>query len=54
MKTTKKKPFWPMIGLGGFFGALHFPGHAQLYVMAVVALIGLIVPGVVIFIQNQK
>ncbi len=43
-----------LAGLGGFFGALHFPGHAQLYVMAVVALIGLIVPGVVIFIQNQK
>jgi len=43
-----------LAGLGGFFGALHFPGHTQLYVMAVVALIGLIVPGVVIFIQNQK
>jgi hypothetical protein len=41
-------------GIGGFFGALHFPGHAQLYVMAVVALIGLIVPGVIILLQNQK
>lgn len=41
-------------GLGGFFGALHFPGHEQLYVMAVVAVIGLIVPGVVIHFQNQK
>ena len=41
-------------GIGGFFGALHFPGHTQLYVMAVVALIGLIVPGVAIFMQNQK
>jgi hypothetical protein len=41
-------------GIGGFFGALHFPGHAQLYVMAVVALIGLIVPGVTILLQNQK
>ncbi len=41
-------------GIGGFFGALHFPGHEQLYVMAVVALIGLIVPGVAIFMQNQK
>ena len=28
-------------GIGGFFGALHFLGHTQLYVMAVVALIGL-------------
>ena len=41
-------------GIGGFFGALHFPGHAQLFVMAVVALIGLIVPGVTILLQNQK
>ena len=43
-----------LAGLGGFFGALHFTGHAQLYVMAAVALIGLIVPGVTIFMQNQK
>ena len=41
-------------GFGGFVGALHFPDHTQLYVMAVVALIGLIVPGVAIFIQNQQ
>lgn len=41
-------------GIGGFFGALHFSGHTQLYVMAVVALIGLIVPGVTILLQNQK
>lgn len=41
-------------GIGGFFGALHFPGHTQLYVMAGVAIIGLIVPGLAILIQNQK
>ena len=41
-------------GLGGFFGALHFPGHEQLYVMAVVAVIGLVVPGVLIQLQNKK
>ena len=41
-------------GLGGFFSALHFPGHEQLYVMAAVAVIGLIVPGVLIQLQNQK
>ena len=41
-------------GIGGFFGALHFPDHAQLYVMTAVAIVGLIVPGVAIFIQNQK
>lgn len=41
-------------GLGGFFGALNFQGHEQLYVMAVVAVIGLVVPGVLIQLQNQK
>ena len=41
-------------GIGGFFGALHFSGHTQLYVMAVVALIGLVVPGITILLQNQK
>ena len=41
-------------GIGGFFGALHFSGHTQLYVMAIVALIGLIVPGITILLQNQK
>ena len=41
-------------GLGGFFCALHFPGHTQLYVMAAVAVIGLVVPGVLIQLQNQK
>ena len=41
-------------GLGGFFCALHFPGHEQLYVMAAVAVIGLVVPGVLIQLQNQK
>ena len=41
-------------GIGGFFGALHFSGHTQLYVMAIVALIGLIVPGITILLQNRK
>ena len=54
-----RKGLWVAIlvviaGIGGFFGALHFPGHSQLYVMAVVALIGLIVPGIAILLQNQK
>lgn len=41
-------------GIGGFFGALHFPGHAQLYVMAGVATVGLILPGLTILMQNKK
>ena len=41
-------------GLGGFFCALKYPWSEQLYVMAVVSVIGLIVPGLVIHFQNQK
>ena len=41
-------------GLGGFFGALHFPDHRQLFVMAAVAIVGLIVPGIIVRTQNQK
>ena len=41
-------------GLGGFFCALKYPWSEQLYVMAVVSVIGLIVPGLVIYLQNQK
>ena len=41
-------------GLGGFFCALKFPWAEQLYVMAVVALIGLVIPGIVIYVQNKK
>jgi hypothetical protein len=41
-------------GFGGFFGALHYPWAEQLYVMAAVAFIGLIVPGLLIYFQNKK
>lgn len=41
-------------GIGGFFGALHYPDHMQLYVMAVVATVGLIVPGVIIHLHNKR
>lgn len=41
-------------GLGGFFGALHFPDHRQLLVMAAVAIVGLIIPGIIVRTQNQK
>ena len=41
-------------GLGGFFGALHFPDHRQLFVMAAVAIVGLIIPGIIVRTQNQK
>ena len=40
-------------GIGGFFSALHFLGAEQLLVMAGVAVIGLIVPGIVIYLQNK-
>ena len=41
-------------GLGGFFGALHFLDHRQLFVMAAVAIVGLVVPGIIVRVQNQK
>ena len=41
-------------GLGGYFFALQYPWVEQLYVMAVVAVVGLIVPGLVIYFQNQQ
>ena len=41
-------------GLGGFFCALQYPWSEQLYVMAAVVVVGLIVPGLVIYFQNQK
>ena len=41
-------------GLGGFFGALRYPWAEQLYVMAAVAVVGLIVPGIIIYLQHNK
>ncbi len=43
-----------LAGFGGFFCALHIPGHQQLYVMAGVGVIGLIVPGLLIHLQNKE
>lgn len=40
-------------GFGGFILSMRFPMH-QMYVMAAVAVIGLIIPGLVIYFQNQK
>ena len=41
-------------GLGGFFMALQFSGQAeQLYVMAAVAVVALIIPGLVVYIKNK-
>lgn len=40
-------------GFGGFFAALHCPMH-QMYVMAAVALIGLVIPGVIIHFQSKN
>jgi len=41
-------------GLGGFFLALHFPHYEQLFAMAGVAFIGLIIPGLIIQLQKNK
>ena len=42
-----------LAGFGGFFLALHFPMQ-QMFVMAAVGLIGLVIPGLIINFQNQK
>ncbi len=41
-------------GVGGYFLAMHFPWVEQLYVMAAVAVIGLIIPGLIVYFQNKK
>lgn len=41
-------------GIGGFFLALRYAGGEQLLVMAAVALIGLVVPGIIVNIQTRK
>ncbi len=41
-------------GLGGFFCALKYPWAEQLYIMAAVAFVGLVVPGLLIYFQNKK
>jgi hypothetical protein len=40
-------------GFGGFFAALYYPTH-QMYVMALVALIGLVIPGLIVHFQSKK
>ena len=39
-------------GLGGFFTTIKYPQIDQLYVMAAVALVGLVIPGLIIKIQT--
>ena len=46
--------FGIIAGIGGFFYALRFPDYQQLFVMAGVAVIGLIVPGLILHLQNKK
>ena len=41
-------------GVGGYFLAMHYPWVEQMYVMAGVAFIGLVIPGLIVHFQNQK
>ena len=43
-----------LASVGGFFGALQFAGHEQLYVMAAVAVVALIIPGLVVYLKNKE
>lgn len=40
-------------GVGGFFLALQFGGAEQLYVMSAVSVISLIIPGLIVYLQNK-
>lgn len=41
-------------GIGGFFIALHLPDSRQMLLMAAVAVVELIIPGIIIVIQNRR
>ena len=41
-------------GIGGFFLALRFAGGEQLLVMAAVAVVGLVIPGIIVNIQTRE
>ena len=43
-----------LAGVGGFFSALQFNGPEQLYVMAAVAVVWLIIPGLVTYLKNKE
>ena len=52
LKSSPIKICGLVAGFGGFFAALYFPAQ-QMYVMAAVALIGLVIPGLMIHFQNK-
>ena len=53
LKSNPIKICGLVAGFGGFFTALHFPMH-QMYVMAAVAMIGLVVPGLILHFQSKN
>ena len=53
LKSNHIKICGLVAGFGGFFTALHFPMH-QMYVMAAVAMIGLVVPGLILHFQSKN
>lgn len=53
LKSNPIKICGLVAGFGGFFTALHFPMQ-QMYVMAAVALIGLVVPGLILHFQSKN
>ena len=54
LKSTIIRICGILASIGGFFGAMQFMGHEQLYVMVAVAIVALIVPGIVIYLQNKE
>lgn len=53
LKSSPIKICGLVAGFGGFFTALHFPMQ-QMYVMAAVAMIGLVVPGLILHFQSKN
>ena len=54
LKSTVIRICGIVASIGGFFLALQFSGAEQLYVMAGVAVVALIIPGLVVYLQNKE
>ena len=54
LKSTIIRICGILASVGGFFLALQFSGAEQLYVMAGVAVVALIIPGLVVYLQNKE
>ena len=54
LKSTVIRICGILASIGGLFVSLQFTGHEQLYVMAAVAVVALVIPGLVVYLQNKE